>query len=145
MLEHWSFFHLFLFVMYREGISYDPIILKFTNLIPGIRFKQTWLGTHFIPIMFYVVSLAVMTLLVSNDQISLSWLPGTEFSAVYIVVLVLAVIATMLYFFLDSIKYQKGQTTIAFCCFTGVCLVNDAGFVSQLHVPRIGTSSESKN
>ena len=34
----------FLFVLYREGLSYDPLILKITNAFPGIRFKQTWLG-----------------------------------------------------------------------------------------------------
>ena len=40
----------FLFVMYREGITYDPLLLKFINSIPGVRFKQTWVGSHFIPI-----------------------------------------------------------------------------------------------
>ena len=39
----------FLFVMYREGITYDPLVLKLVNLIPGIKFKQTWVGSHFIP------------------------------------------------------------------------------------------------
>jgi rod shape determining protein RodA len=32
----------FLFVMYREGITYDPIVLHLVNLIPGVRFKKTW-------------------------------------------------------------------------------------------------------
>jgi rod shape determining protein RodA len=30
----------FLFVMYREGLTFDPILLKFVNAIPGIRYKD---------------------------------------------------------------------------------------------------------
>lgn len=71
-------FTAFLFVMYREGISYDPIILKIVNLIPGIRFKQTWVGSHFIPILFVVIFLSVATLLVSNTTFNLSMFPGVE-------------------------------------------------------------------
>ena len=71
-------FTTFLFVMYREGITYDPIILKIVNLIPGIRFKQTWVGSHFIPILFVVIFLSVATLLVSNTTFNLSMFPGVE-------------------------------------------------------------------
>jgi rod shape determining protein RodA len=71
-------FTAFLFVMYREGITYDPIILKIVNLIPGIRFKQTWVGSHFIPILFVVIFLSVATLLVSNTTFNLSLFPGVE-------------------------------------------------------------------
>lgn len=99
----------FLFVMYREGISFDPLVLKLTNLIPGVRFKQTWVGTHFIPIMFYVIFLCVITLLVSNNTISLAWLPGLDISAVYMVLLVLLVIAVMLYFFLRRLTAKRDK------------------------------------
>ena len=71
-------FTAFLFVMYREGITYDPIILKIVNLIPGIRFKQTWVGSHFIPILFVVIFLSVATLLVSNTTFNLSMFAGVE-------------------------------------------------------------------
>ncbi len=71
-------FTAFLFVIYREGITYDPIILKIVNLIPGIRFKQTWVGSHFIPILFVVIFLSVATLLVSNTTFNLSMFPGVE-------------------------------------------------------------------
>lgn len=71
-------FTAFLFVMYREGITYDPIILKIVNLIPGIRFKQTWVGSHFIPILFVVIFLSVATLIVSNTTFNLSMFPGVE-------------------------------------------------------------------
>ncbi|NDA99355.1 MAG: rod shape-determining protein RodA, partial [Crocinitomicaceae bacterium] len=40
----------FLFVMYREGLTFDPLILSIINKVPGFRFKYTWVGSHFIPI-----------------------------------------------------------------------------------------------
>ena len=51
----------FLFVLYRVGVSYDTLINPILNFIPirGLHFKQTWIGTHFIPILFVVVLLSV--------------------------------------------------------------------------------------
>ncbi|MEN9421365.1 MAG: rod shape-determining protein RodA [Crocinitomicaceae bacterium] len=53
----------FLFVMYREGLTFDPILLNFVNAIPGVRYKETWVGSHFIPILFALVLLSIVTLL----------------------------------------------------------------------------------
>lgn len=71
----------FLFVLYREGVSYDPIILGILRLIPirALHFKQTWLGTHFIPILFVVIFLSITTLLISNETITLSMFPGKRY------------------------------------------------------------------
>ena len=68
----------FLFVMYREGITYDPIVLHLVNLIPGVRFKSTWVGSHFIPILFVVVFLSITTLLMSNNTIHFFLIPGVD-------------------------------------------------------------------
>lgn len=56
----------FLFVMYREGLTFDPILLKFVNSIPGVRYKETWVGSHFIPILFALVFLSIITLLLDS-------------------------------------------------------------------------------
>lgn len=61
----------FLFVMYREGLTFDPILLNFVNRIPGVRFKETWLGSHFIPILFAFLILSVVTLLLDSVVITL--------------------------------------------------------------------------
>ena len=61
----------FLFVMYREGLTFDPILLKFVNAIPGIRYKETWVGSHFIPILFALVFLSVITLLIKDVHFDL--------------------------------------------------------------------------
>lgn len=70
----------FLFVLYREGVSFDPIVLRLINIIPGVRFKKTWVGTHFIPILFIIIFLSVVTLLVSSNAIIFETFPGVEFS-----------------------------------------------------------------
>lgn len=103
----------FLFVLYREGLSYDPIILKITNLLPGIRFKQTWLGTHFIPIMVYVVFLCVITLLFSSNTFGF-FIPGLELPGIVGVLLVLALFAGLMYLFLSrmSSKREKRRALI---------------------------------
>jgi len=63
----------FLFVMYREGLTFDPIILKFINSIPGVRYKETWVGSHFIPILFALVFLSVVTLLLDSVSFTISF------------------------------------------------------------------------
>src|SRR5690606_38374944 len=35
-------FTAFFFVLYREGITFDPIVLSLITLIPGVTFKKTW-------------------------------------------------------------------------------------------------------
>lgn len=68
----------FLFVMYREGVTYDPIVLRIANAVPGVKFKETWLGSHFIPILFVVVFLSVVTLLLSNTTIEFERFPDLK-------------------------------------------------------------------
>jgi rod shape determining protein RodA len=68
----------FLFVMYREGLTFDPIILGIINSFPGVRFKETWVGSHFIPIMFVAIFLSVITLLLSNVIITIPFMPETQ-------------------------------------------------------------------
>lgn len=73
-------FTAFLFVMYREGLTFDPIVLKIVNLLPGVKFKSTWVGTHFIPILFVVMFLVVMTLIISHTPLTFDSLPGEQYS-----------------------------------------------------------------
>lgn len=61
-------FSSFLFVLYSEGISFDPIVLKLLAVFPRLRFKSTWLGSHFIPLMFYFFFLCVISLYLSGKQ-----------------------------------------------------------------------------
>ena len=67
-------FTAFFFVLYREGLTFDPFILKFVNLIPKVKFKKTWIGSHFIPILFVLVFLSILTILLGYKNIGI--IPG---------------------------------------------------------------------
>jgi rod shape determining protein RodA len=99
----------FLFVMYREGITYDPLVLKLVNLIPGIKFKQTWVGSHFIPIMFAIVFLCLATLLVSNNVITFDFMPSVKIPGFAGVVTTLVLLALLSLFFLRYIGSKRDR------------------------------------
>ena len=101
-------FTAFLFVLYREGVSYDPIILSILNLLPikALHFKQTWIGTHFIPILFFVVFLSISSLLLSNTTFELSWYPGVVFPG-YLKMLFFVAIFSIIGYFIMRIMFSK--------------------------------------
>lgn len=102
----------FLFVMYREGLTYDPILLKLVNLIPGVRFKSTWLGSHFIPILFVVIFLSLVTLLMSNNKLTFDFWPGLVVPGFYGVLFSLLVIAFIAYFILRWISSRRDRRRV---------------------------------
>lgn len=104
----------FLFVMYREGITYDPLILKMINSIPGVKFKQTWVGSHFIPILFVVVFLSLVTLLMSNETLEFDFLPNLKipgFWSVIISLTIFSVVAFLILRFVSS-KRERNRATL---------------------------------
>jgi len=124
----------FLFVMYREGLTYDPIVLKLVNLIPGIKFKSTWVGSHFIPILFAVVFLSLITLLMSNNVLTFEFWPGLEIPGFYGVLISLFFLALFSYFILRwiSSKRDRGKVTvivlIGFIMAAGISTTVNVGF-----------------
>jgi rod shape determining protein RodA len=95
----------FLFVMYREGLTFDPIILGVINSIPGIRFKETWVGSHFIPIMFVAVFLSVITLLLSNVTLTVPFIPETKIPGS------MGVLLTLLFLGISSLLFIRRYGT----------------------------------
>lgn len=71
-------FTAFFFVMYREGITFDPIILFFSNRILGLRYKHTWVGIHFIPVLFIIIFFSIITLYLTESKHTFSFLPGYD-------------------------------------------------------------------
>jgi rod shape determining protein RodA len=100
-------FTTFLFVMYREGITYDPLILKVINSIPGIKFKHTWVGSHFIPIMFVMVFLSIVTLLMSNEVLEFSFLPGVKIPGFWSVIIALSIFSLIFFFVLRFVSARR--------------------------------------
>lgn len=58
----------FLWVFYREGISYDFLLGYILRLIPFVDHKRIKIGSNFIPLIVVAVILVVSTLLLSKSQ-----------------------------------------------------------------------------
>jgi rod shape determining protein RodA len=112
----------FLFVMYREGITYDPIVLHLVNLIPGVRFKSTWVGSHFIPILFVVVFLSIITLLMSDNTIHFFLFPGVDIPGFYGVIGALMSMGIITYFLLRFFASKRERNRITMIVVIGFVL-----------------------
>lgn len=112
----------FLFVMYREGLTYDPLILKVVNLIPGVKFKKTWVGSHFIPIFFVVIFLSIVTLLMSNNIISFSFLPGVVIPGFFGVVASLFFLALLSFFLFRFVSFKRDRSRASLIVLLGFVL-----------------------
>lgn len=106
-------FTAFLFVLYREGVTFDPLVLKLVNLIPGIKFKQTWVGTHFIPILFVTIFLCVITLILSKEPFYFMDKEFTGYVRILLGLFVIAVIAYALMRFLLPKRERRRALIIA--------------------------------
>lgn len=109
----------FFFVLYREGITFDPLVLKLVNIIPGVRFKETWVGSHFIPILFYVVFLSIVTLLMSGNKYEFTFMRGVLIPGFYGVITVITVIALIAYLVLRWISSKRDQRRVLLIIVTG--------------------------
>ena len=136
-------FTAFLFVMYREGITYDPLILGLVNRIPRIRFKQTWLGTHFIPILFVTVFLSISTLLLSKETIEISFMPGTRVGGIWGLIFFLFVFCVLGYALLRLILNKRDRNRaliiaiLAFFLSSMICTSVNVGFKSLQHHQKV--------
>lgn len=103
----------FLFVMYREGLTFDPIILAIINSFPGVKMKYTWVGSHFIPILFVAVFLSIITLLLSTIEIDFFFLPFKVSGAMGVIVsLVLFAIVALLIIRQFGSKRDRSRGTL---------------------------------
>jgi rod shape determining protein RodA len=109
----------FFFVLYREGITFDPIVLRIVNSIPGVRFKETWVGTHFIPILFYVVFLSIVTLLMSKNEYEFTFMRGTLIPGFYGVLGAITVIALLAYIVLRWISSKRERRRVLLIIIAG--------------------------
>ena len=101
----------FFFVLYREGITFDPLVLRFVRLF-GIRMKETWVGSHFIPILFYAVFLSVVTLLMSKNQYEFTFMPGVLIDGFYGVIAVITLLGLLAYVFLRWISAKRERQRV---------------------------------
>ena len=129
-------FSSFLFVMYREGLTFDPIVLSVLNFIPGMKFKSTWLGSHFIPVLFIFLFLCIITLLLSNVHFHLWFFPNKLFSGSTGIVLILGLISVIILLFIRRISIKRDRSKVVlvvvlgFIIIASITLFIESGFSS---------------
>lgn len=109
----------FFFVLYREGITFDPIVLLIVNRLLGFRYKETWVGSHFIPILFYVIFLSIVTLLMAHNSYELTFLEGVVIPGFYGVLAVITLIAFLAYLLLRWVSSKRERRRILIVVITG--------------------------
>jgi len=129
-------FSSFLFVMYREGLTFDPLILGVLNAIPGMKFKSTWLGSHFIPVLFVLLFLCVLTLALSNTTFHLWFFPKLLIQGATGIILTLLVIAVVSLLFIRQFSVKRDRPRIllvislGFIITSGITFFVDTAFSS---------------
>ncbi|MEX1192856.1 MAG: rod shape-determining protein RodA [Brumimicrobium sp.] len=123
-------FTAFFFVMYREGITFDPIILFIFNRMLGFRFKRTWVGVHFIPVLFVVIFFSIIALYFTESTHQYSFLPGVEVPGWGLLLSILTVLfIVFLVFFRRFVgnRNKKRLTSILL-----IIYLSSAGFVGLI-------------
>lgn len=133
----------FLFVMYREGITYDPLILKVVNSIPGVKFKQTWVGSHFIPILFVVVFLSLVTLLMSNESLEFDFLPNVKIPGFWSVIISLSVFSIVAFLILRFVSSKRERNRATLIVLIGYILAS--GLASAVNFGFQGLAEHQKD
>lgn len=101
----------FLFVMYREGITYDPIIVNLINSYPGVRIQQTWIGSNFIPILLIVIVLSLVTLSIKETEMILPF-TMIPMSGKYIIIFILTLIFAAYYLVIQRIAQKRDKAKL---------------------------------
>jgi rod shape determining protein RodA len=130
-------FSAFFFVMYREGITFDPIILYFLNNLLGLRYKSTWVGVHFIPVLFAVIFFSIITLYFAESKHSFSFLPAIDvpgWALLSVLVSILGIIMALVIYQLAAIRAKKKLLSIVLISYIGSILLIGAVSFSYLKV-----------
>jgi rod shape determining protein RodA len=102
-------FTAFFFVMYREGITFDPIILFFSNRVLGLRFKHTWVGIHFIPVLFIIILFSTLTLYFTESKHVFSFLPGHDVPGWLLLLIIITVLFIFIFFMNQNLASQRAK------------------------------------
>lgn len=123
-------FSSFLFVLYREGISFDPLFLNLVNRFRGVRFKTTWLGTHFIPFLFFVLVFSLLSLYLSGSKYSFA---GSSISGIVLLCFIvtgIALLFLLVILLLGYPRYRRNNLIVLVSAYAfALFLVNSISFV----------------
>lgn len=102
-------FTAFFFVMYREGITFDPIILFFLNRVLGFRYKETWVGVHFIPVLFVIIFFSIITLYFTESIHTFSFLPGFDVQGWVILITGITIIMVIVFLMIQNFASHRSK------------------------------------
>lgn len=130
-------FSAFFFVMYREGITFDPIILYFLNNLLGLRYKNTWVGVHFIPVLFALIFFSIITLYFAETEHSFSFLPAMDlpgWAVLAAVVTILGIILALVVKQFAALRAKRKILSIVLISYIGSILLIAAVSFTYLKV-----------
>lgn len=130
-------FSAFFFVMYREGITFDPIILYFLNNLLGLRYKNTWVGVHFIPVLFALIFFSIITLYFAETEHSFSFLPAMDlpgWAVLAAVVTILGIILALVVKQFAALRAKRKILSIVLISYIGSVLLIAAVSFTYLKV-----------
>ena len=115
-------FTAFLFVLYREGITYDPILVRIINSFPGVRIKSTWLGSNFIPILFVVLVISLVTLVIKDTEVLM---PFTKIpiQGKYMILLFIAAVFIVFYLVVMRVIGKRDRAKLLALSFVSAVLL----------------------
>jgi rod shape determining protein RodA len=105
-------FSSYFFVIYREGVSFDPIIIFFVNKFRAVRIKSTWLGNHFIPFFFVIIVLGLLSLYLSTKTINFYGFNISGITLLYIIISLFAIVVLFILIFWGYARYRKNNLII---------------------------------
>jgi len=130
----------FLFVFYREGVSFDPFFLFFINKILRLNYKKTWIGTHFIPIAFLFALLALLSLLSNNYEYQFSSFKINGFSVLIFLIFLFCLFLLFVFYKWGNKRSRKNSLIAVLLAF-----VLSVGVVFTVHFSFNKLASHQKN
>jgi len=122
-------FSSFLFVLYREGLTFDPIILRLLNSFRGLKFKSTWIGSHFIPVLFVFLLLFAVTLKLNDSLFELWFFPNIKINGVLFIVLILASLSVLSFVFFRVFSTKRDRPQILLVSILGFLILSSLVFL----------------
>jgi rod shape determining protein RodA len=128
-------FSAFFFVMYREGITFDPIILYVLNNLLGLRYRSTWVGVHFIPVLFVVIFFSIVTLYYAESAHSFAFLPGLDVPGWSVLLSVLTLSALVIFLLAQQFSAARAKRKIlSILLITYISAIGLVGTVSFTYI-----------
>jgi len=105
-------FSSYFFVIYREGISFDPIIILIVNRFRAVRIQSTWLGNHFIPFFFVIIVLGLLSLYLSANTFHFFGFSFSGISLLYFIITLFAIFIMVILLLWGYARYRKNNLLI---------------------------------